>query len=534
MNLPASAACLLGIVLPVQAQVTPCQVQKIAASDGTGLDEFGNALAASGDRLLVGAWHANPNPGGITPGAAYVFRRSGPAWLEIAKLEPSDPGSCREFAHSVALNGTTALVGASRADGLVAESGAAYVFDGSSGSWTQSAKLVASDGQQYDRFGTAVALSPTICVIGATQRPPGGTETLPGCAYVFESTPFGWVQAAKLVPSDGAMGDEFGFCVATDAGRVFVGTPFHDNERGAMYVFERVGGVWTETAKLTTTTADLFGWSADAEGGRILVGAPGEGSDGVAHLFEWGESGWSEAASLSGDLLLGSPSLGRSIALAGNRAVMGNAQYTFSSSTKGTACVFEEQDGVWSHAATLIANDAASGDKLGSSVCFSGDQILTGTPFGNPELVGGAGCVYSFELTPDGQPLAGCPGAVSLGLGGSQSFALKPGPTYAGQLYLILGTMSGTSPGFSYQGFSVPLNVDPYFMLSVKSPGNPPLLNSLGTLDGNGEATALFQLAPGTPTSALGLTLHHAYGVIDPLTFALSYVSNTVPVGLVP
>lgn len=130
--------------------------------------------------------------------------------------------------------------------------------------------------------------------------------------------------------------------------------------------------------------------------------------------------------------------------------------------------------------------------------------------------------------------LEGDPPLLSVGAGGAQTFQLVAGADYAGLPYLLLGSLSGTEPGFPIDGLWLPLNVDAYTIQGLLSPNTPPLNNSFGTLDANGSATALFQLPSGLPGTLAGLQVHHAYVVLEltPSLLSVVYVSNAVALAL--
>lgn len=121
---------------------------------------------------------------------------------------------------------------------------------------------------------------------------------------------------------------------------------------------------------------------------------------------------------------------------------------------------------------------------------------------------------------------------LSLASGGTQQFQLRAGPAFAGELYLLLGSASGTSPGLPLGGGLLPLNPGPYFSLTLNNPNAAPLAQSFAVLDGAGEAQASFSLPPASSPALAGLSVHHAYAVIavapgSPPAFPLT--SNPVP-----
>lgn len=121
---------------------------------------------------------------------------------------------------------------------------------------------------------------------------------------------------------------------------------------------------------------------------------------------------------------------------------------------------------------------------------------------------------------------------ISLRMGGEQILGLLPGAEHAGRSYVMLGSMSGTSPGFFVQGFHVPLNPDPYLVFTYTRPTAPFFVGFIGELDALGRATAQVRF-PASDLSVSGLTLHHAYGAFDD-SGALVFVSNAEALSLMP
>jgi len=121
---------------------------------------------------------------------------------------------------------------------------------------------------------------------------------------------------------------------------------------------------------------------------------------------------------------------------------------------------------------------------------------------------------------------------ISLSAGGTQDFILDAGPTHAGDIYLVLGSASGTSPGTPVgAGLILPLNYDGYTLFTINATNLPPLLNTFGSLDAAGTAQAQISLPPATSPSLAGLTLHHAFGTLGA---SGTFVSNAVSLSLVP
>ncbi len=186
--------------------------QIISGAEGFAGDAFGAVLAMENTTAVLGA-PAIPGPG--VP-SAYVFTLSGGAWTEQQQLLSGTSATGDDFGTAVALSGDTAVIGAPATTvGSSAAQGVVYVFTRTGTTWALSSQIVASDGQGGDYFGAAVALDGTKLLVGA----PGGTSmTKPGKAYVFGATGGSWSQQQELTQSGGPAGAEFGAHVALQSG----------------------------------------------------------------------------------------------------------------------------------------------------------------------------------------------------------------------------------------------------------------------------------------------------------------------------
>ena len=201
------AAALVGGL----AAATPdTEIVKLTASDAAAGDWFGRYVAVSGATVVVGA--PNDDDNGSNSGSAYVFVRSGISWSQQAKLTASDAAAFDFFGVSVAISGDTAVVGANFDDGKGVDSGSAYVFVRSGTTWTEQAKLTASDAAALDQFGIEVSISGDTAVVGAFSDDDSGSRS--GSAYVFVHSGATWTEQAKLTASDAAIDDRFGRSVS--------------------------------------------------------------------------------------------------------------------------------------------------------------------------------------------------------------------------------------------------------------------------------------------------------------------------------
>ena len=228
-----------GMVLPgvvvlaisgmAQTSSGQCEIDELLAADGLAFDEFGTAVAISGEVLVVGAPRHDQN--GSSAGAAYVYRfdvNGSGTWAQEAKLLPADVQAGDRFGLSVAVDGNVIVVGSYRDDDNGNNSGAAYVFRYEGSRWLEESKLLASDGASADYFGYSVAIDGNVAVAGAYRDDDNGSRS--GSAYVFRfnDDSGGWLQEAKLIASDGTAFDEFGRVVAVTADRILTGAPAAD------------------------------------------------------------------------------------------------------------------------------------------------------------------------------------------------------------------------------------------------------------------------------------------------------------------
>lgn len=243
-------------------------------------------------------------------GAAYIFTRSGSTWTQQALLRASNAEASDTFAeyHGVSINSTGdyVVVGAKLEDGAannLSASGAAYVFTRSGSTWTEQAILRASDAQASDWFGASVSINGdgTYIAIGAAYSPASSPRE--GAVYVFTRSGSTWTQQAKLTASDGSgSADQLGWSVAisSDGKHIIAGARYEDGgsgdpltNAGAAYIFSRSGSSWSEARKLSASDAaasDVFGYhtAISSDGTYTMAGARDKANGGAAYIYEAG------------------------------------------------------------------------------------------------------------------------------------------------------------------------------------------------------------------------------------------------------
>ena len=479
----------------------------------------GEDSAASG---INGGPAAEADNSAQDSGAAYVFIRAGSLWSQQAYLKASNTGAGDEFGWAVAVSGNTVAVGSQResssatgvnpgpsaeADDSAWRSGAAYVFVLSGSTWSQQAYIKASNtggyggpGASGDHFGSAVAISGDTLAVGAWAEQSNAIGVNPGAlaeadnsasdsgaAYVFARSGSAWSQQAYLKASNAETADQFGYSVGVSGNTVVVGAFYEasiatgvnpgpaaeaDNfsiGAGAAYVFARLGSVWSQQAYLkasNTGSGDGFGYSVAVSEDTIVVGSPGESSSatgvnggalaeadnsayesGAAYVYARAGSAWSQQAYLKASNTSGSDLFGWCVTVSGDVLVVSSPEERGSAagvdhglagntgsgaSSSGAAYLFARSGSVWSQSAYLKASNPDVLDRFGDAVSISADTVVVGAHQENgsgtgvnpgpaaeaDNSTGNSGAVYVFEPPPSplGTPICspGVPNSTGL------------------------------------------------------------------------------------------------------------------------
>ena len=325
---------------------------------------------------------------------------------ETQILAPSDLAAGDRFGGAVDHSAELAVVGANRHDTAAGtDAGAVYVYGKQGAGWALVQKLTPADAAASDFLGVSVALSGDRILASASGD--DGAASDAGSVYVFEEQGGVWVETAELTTSDAGPSDLLGRSIDLEGDRAVIGAPFHDGTgigRGAAYVFEHQGGAWIQTAKLVPppgTGLLQFGISVSLPAAAILVGAQLASQQaheaGSAFVFQKLGPLWFQQAKLLAADPTVAAQFGGSVSLAGTRAVIGASNHDLGGGVSaGAVYVFEQSGAAWAQVAKLTASDAIAEDQFGSSVDQSGDLILVGD-LGDD--VGGfvSGSAYLFE-----------------------------------------------------------------------------------------------------------------------------------------
>ena len=488
----------------------------IKSSAPKAFDGFGGSIALSGDTLAVGVIREDSLDGGKNDvGAVYIFTRTGTGWSQQARIHASNADTYDWFGNAVALSGDTLVVGASnegsnstgvnpsttstggsdpQADNSASNSGAVYVFTRSGSTWNQRAYIKASNTGANDQFGSSVALSGNTLAVGARNEDSHSTGVNPsttstggsdpqadnsasnsGAVYVFTRSGTDnttWTQQAYIKASNTDREDYFGVPIALSGDTLAVGATGEDNgtgtygnqsdnnlsRSGAVYVFTRSAGTWSQEQYLKASNPgeqDRFGGSLALSGDTLAVGARYEDSgskgvdgdqgdnittgkdsgedSGAVYIFTRSGTTWNHRAYIKASNAGGGTNdigrffgdhFGYSLALSGDTLVVG-APYEGSNTKNvngnqkdnsmfgsGAVYIFTRSGGSWSQKAYIKASNPDKGDGFGASAALAGNTLAVGATGessnamgvnGNQadnSVSGGTGAVYVRRIAP--------------------------------------------------------------------------------------------------------------------------------------
>ncbi len=331
---------------------------------------FGNSvsLSADGTIVLVGAYGEGTNIG-----AAYIYQNVSGTWTQITRLTGSNAVNSI-FGQSVSLSadGTVALISAY---GENSTTGAAYIYQNVSGTWTQTSRV--SSGVANSQFGWSVSLSAdgSTALIGADQE-----NSYTGAAYIYQNVSGTWTQMARLA-SDVASSN-FGVSGSLNTNGTFaiIGALSENSQTGAAYIYQNSAGTWGQIVSVTSGVASgNFGNSVSlsADGSVALIGASGEnGGDGAAYIYQNVDGTWTQMARLASGVAGGDFGVSVSLSSDGTIALIG-ADY------EGAAYIYQNSAGTWGQTARMANGLVNSAFGQSVSLNTNGTVAAVADPNGN-------------------------------------------------------------------------------------------------------------------------------------------------------
>lgn len=421
---------------------------------------FGQGVAVFGTRVLGGSPGA-PVDGNPARGNVRGFTLSGSDWVLQSTLLPGNPQFESSFGAAVALNGSTAMVGAplrdgygdtdigqvtvfdgaapvqtlDRGDGIaddlggysvsvsgdtvlygapgenladIGGVGAVYVRVRESSGWIVQQRIVPSTVSAGMFFGSASAIAGDRALISAELARVGGQNR--GVVYHYLRSNGSFALLNEIVAADGASGDRFGFAMALAGDTLVVGAPGANvadvADAGAAYVFVRSGNTWAQQAKLTAgslvTSTPNFGTSVAIDGDTILVSSPLGGTQDQGLVFVFVRSGgtWTQQATLSGFDSANGDLFGQAVALRGNLAVIGSPGDDIgAAANRGSIRLFFRSGTDWTETAQRTNPGGAAGDQFGRAIAMTADAVVVTANAADPPGDPDAGIAYAYART---------------------------------------------------------------------------------------------------------------------------------------
>ena len=328
---------------------------------------------------------------------------------------PADADEGSYWGHSVDISGTTLIAGS----GLNLDNKSnVYIMERRGGAWEVLNHFPSPNPDHMDFFGHVVALEGNFAAIGAYEA--GGKEFLvergllvngPGKVYVYHRrNEGGFALMRALKPDDIQNLDRFGYSVDISGTTLIASAPFHNEEKGAVYVYVLVGNEWEQQAKLQADDAsskDWFGWGCAISEDTIVVGAPLAAAparlSGTAYIFKRKGDAWAQVAKLAAHDGDGGDRFGVSVDVSRSRAIVGaNKDENRLKRGSGSAYIFSEVDGTYTREAKLTADKIQEGAGFGLTVAIDVNRALVGAPITDTDRGEDSGAVYAFlKVGPD-------------------------------------------------------------------------------------------------------------------------------------
>ena len=382
------------------------EVQKLMAGDVASNARFGEYIGvdATGTHMLVGCSHDNQSAS--ASGAIYYFKYENGAWIQKQKIKLAAPVANEGFGQTlmISADGTFAIVGAAE---WPASNGAAYVFTRSGDVWTQGQKLTASDGAVQDYFGGVIALSRDQSTLAISACYNNGGR---GAIYIFTKSAGSWVQQAKLVAADSALWNDLGYLgldLSSDGNYLIAGAHGADTaagaDAGATYIFLRTGTSWVQQAKLVApdpAAGDQFGFATamSADGATVLISAIASTTrPGAVYVFTRVGTLWTYQTKLTANNGVVGDRFGQTLEFSSNLLLVGATTMSAKGAASGSVYVFTLTGTTWTQQRILTGSDETANDWFGFKI-FLADDAKSAYIFAlNNAVSASSGAVYSFR-----------------------------------------------------------------------------------------------------------------------------------------
>ena len=351
------------VIINVNAQPLE-EGPKLVGSDTMMNDQFGTSVEISGDYAVIGTNRAE---------AVYVFQKNGTSFSESQILTASNGSNNDRFGQSVSIDGNRILVGAPRRSN---SRGSAYLFELMNGQWVETFEFVGPNtfrggGQFGDDFGQSVLISGDYAIIGAT----GENRNVAGSVYVYKYNGSQWVQEERLLASDVNSRNNFGSSTQILNDRIYVGAPFGV---GAVYEYVFDGTDWVENNKITPLDPPTFafGNQVNVNSEYLFIAARNDGSvaqlGGAAFVYSLNSNDeWVQIQELFSSDLEMNDRFGYAMDLHGDSLVI--------TSFRNKAYLFKEVSDGWREVKMISPSENVSSDIFGFSAALENESIFIGS-----------------------------------------------------------------------------------------------------------------------------------------------------------
>ena len=373
---PALAIVLLAATTPAVAQEEEIRLRP---ADPIQSDIFGYDVAFDGTTILGGAPFGT-YLGIPLAGRAYVFSHDGSKWIQQQRLLPSTRQPSAFFGVNLTLDGDALAIAASGEDTHTSNAGAVYIFEQENGVWREVIRLAPSALSFEAGFGSSLDMQGNTLMVGAWGDEHAG-HAAAGSVFVYERAGGLWSHTDTLHTDDPAFDDNFGASISIDGDTAIIGAIDSDHsgtmDAGAVYVFQKIAGVWEQTGKLIASDPaqeSFFGGSVALQGDTLIIGA--ENVD-AAYLFERTNGSWSEVQRWNDGA-----GFGVDVDIDGRTIIIG-AYLQPSGSRTGVTHVIRKVGTQWRRQGQPLVASDPSNTLYGWRLALKGDRAAIAGPFFN-------------------------------------------------------------------------------------------------------------------------------------------------------
>ncbi len=319
-------------------------------------------------------------------------------------------GGQTNWGHSVDISGTTLIAGYTSYTG---DLGGVYILEYDGKRWDLINHFKTPDGNTRDQYGHAVAIEDDVAVVSAYEhggkRPTAGGRLGggPGIVYVFQrhAGGKGFGDMANFKGEGVQNDDRFGYSVDISRNTLIAGTPFHDEEKGAVYVYTLDNKQWKQTAKLVADDGgpkNRFGWDCAISENTIVVGAPLAAAparlSGAAYVFKRQGDNWVQTVKITPEDGDGGDSFGVSVDVSKSRIIVGanKDENEVKKRGSGSAYIFQLVGDAVTQEAKLTADEPQEGAGFGLTVAIDVNRALVGAPSADTKRGDDSGAAYAF------------------------------------------------------------------------------------------------------------------------------------------